>query len=32
MESAKIIARLTRMLRQIGLAEEFAQDALVSAL
>jgi RNA polymerase sigma-70 factor (ECF subfamily) len=32
MESAKIIARLTRMLRQVGLAEEFAQDALVSAL
>ncbi len=32
MESAKIIARLTRMLRQIGLAEEFAQDALLSAL
>ena len=32
MESAKIIARLARMLRQIGLAEEFAQDALVSAL
>src|SRR6201985_423086 len=32
MESAKIMAKLTRMLRQIGLAEEFAQDALVSAL
>jgi RNA polymerase sigma factor (sigma-70 family) len=32
MESARIIARLTRMLRQIGLAEEIAQDALVSAL
>jgi RNA polymerase sigma-70 factor (ECF subfamily) len=32
MESAKIVARLTRMLRQVGLAEEFAQDALVSAL
>ncbi len=32
MESAKIIAKLTRMLRQIGLAEEFTQDALVSAL
>src|ERR1700727_3168243 len=32
MESAKIIDRLTRMLRQIGLAEELAQDALVSAL
>jgi RNA polymerase sigma-70 factor (ECF subfamily) len=32
MESAKIIAKLTRMLRNVGLAEEFAQDALVSAL
>src|ERR1700743_1564496 len=32
MDAAKIIARLSRMLRQIGLAEEFAQDALVSAL
>src|ERR1700722_18563443 len=32
MESAKIIAKLTRMLRQVGLAEELAQDALVSAL
>jgi RNA polymerase sigma-70 factor, ECF subfamily len=32
MESAKIIAKLTRMLRQVGLAEEFAQDALVTAL
>lgn len=32
MESAKIIAKLSRMLRQVGLAEEFAQDALVSAL
>ena len=32
MESAKIIAKLTRMLRQVGLAEEFAHDALVSAL
>jgi RNA polymerase sigma-70 factor, ECF subfamily len=32
MESAKIIARLARMLRQVGLAEEFAQEALVSAL
>jgi RNA polymerase sigma-70 factor (ECF subfamily) len=32
MDSAKIIAKLARMLRQIGLAEEFAQDALVSAL
>lgn len=32
MESAKIVAKLTRMLHQVGLAEEFAQDALVSAL
>src|ERR1700736_5828775 len=32
MESAKIIAKLARMLHQVGLAEEFAQDALVSAL
>jgi RNA polymerase sigma factor (sigma-70 family) len=32
MESAKIIAKLTRMLRQVGLAEELAQDALVIAL
>ncbi|MBI3545348.1 MAG: RNA polymerase sigma factor [Gammaproteobacteria bacterium] len=31
-ESAKIIARLARMLRDVGLAEEFAQDALVAAL
>ena len=32
MESAKIIAKLARMLRHVGLAEEFAQDALVTAL
>jgi RNA polymerase sigma-70 factor, ECF subfamily len=32
MESAKIIARLTRMLRDVGVAEELAHDALVSAL
>jgi RNA polymerase sigma factor (sigma-70 family) len=32
MESAKVIARLARMLRNVGLAEEMAQDALVSAL
>jgi RNA polymerase sigma factor (sigma-70 family) len=32
MESGKIIAKLTRMLRNVGLAEEMAQDALVSAL
>jgi RNA polymerase sigma factor (sigma-70 family) len=32
MESAKIIARLARMLRNVGLAEELAQDAFVAAL
>ncbi len=32
MESAKIIAKLARMLRNVGLAEELAQDALVTAL
>jgi len=32
MESAKIIAKLARMLRNVGLAEEFAQDAMVTAL
>jgi RNA polymerase sigma factor (sigma-70 family) len=32
MESAKIIARLARMLDQVGIAEELAHDALVSAL
>jgi RNA polymerase sigma factor (sigma-70 family) len=31
-ESAKIIAGLTRMVRDVGLAEEFAQEALVAAL
>ncbi|GGP25086.1 RNA polymerase sigma factor [Silvimonas amylolytica] len=31
-ESARIIGALTRMLRDVGLAEELAQDALVSAL
>jgi RNA polymerase sigma factor (sigma-70 family) len=31
-ESAKIIAALARMLRDVGLAEELAQDALVAAL
>src|SRR6267142_5939279 len=31
-ESAKIIATLARMLRDVGLAEELAQDALVTAL
>ncbi len=32
MESARIVAVVTRMVRDIGLAEELAQDALVSAL
>jgi len=32
MESAKIIAKLARMLRDVGLAEEIAQDAWVAAL
>jgi RNA polymerase sigma factor (sigma-70 family) len=32
MESAKIIATLARMVRDVGLAEELAQDALVVAL
>lgn len=32
MESAKLIAVLARMLRDVGLAEELAQDALVTAL
>jgi RNA polymerase sigma-70 factor (ECF subfamily) len=31
-ESPRIIARLTRMVRDVGLAEELAQDALVTAL
>ncbi|MDP3829372.1 MAG: RNA polymerase sigma factor [Polaromonas sp.] len=31
-ESAKIVAAVARMVREIGLAEELAQDALVSAL
>jgi RNA polymerase sigma factor (sigma-70 family) len=31
-ESAKIIGALARMLRNVGLAEELAQDALVNAL
>lgn len=31
-ESARLIAGLTRMLRDVGLAEELAQDALVCAL
>ena len=32
MESAKVIAVLTRMVRDVGLAEELAQDALLAAL
>src|SRR4051794_32946921 len=31
-ESAKLIASLARMVRDVGLAEELAQDALVAAL
>ena len=31
-ESARLIAGLTRLLRDVGLAEELAQDALVTAL
>ena len=31
-ESAKIVGAVARMVRDIGLAEELAQDALVSAL
>jgi RNA polymerase sigma factor (sigma-70 family) len=31
-ESARIIAKLARMVRDVGLAEELAQDALVAAL
>src|SRR6266481_330228 len=31
-ESAKLIAGLTRMVRDVGVAEELAQDALVTAL
>jgi RNA polymerase sigma factor (sigma-70 family) len=31
-ESAKLIAALTRMVRDIGIAEDLAQDALVAAL
>jgi RNA polymerase sigma factor (sigma-70 family) len=32
MESARLIAALARMLRDVGVAEELAQDALVAAL
>jgi len=31
-ESVKLIAGLARMVRDVGLAEDFAQDALVAAL
>ncbi len=31
-EQAKLIAGLTRVVRDVGLAEEFAQEALVAAL
>ena len=31
-ESARVIASLTRMVRDVGLAEDFAQEALVAAL
>src|SRR5215212_11086886 len=31
-ESARLIAGLTRIVRDVGLAEELAQDALVTAL
>ena len=31
-ESARIVAVLARMVRDVGLAEELAQDALVAAL
>jgi predicted RNA polymerase sigma factor len=32
LEAARIIASLTRLVRDVGLAEELAQDALVAAL
>ena len=32
MESPRLIASLTRMLRDVGLAEDMAQEALVAAL
>ena len=31
-EAAKVIAGVARMVRDVGLAEELAQDALVAAL
>src|SRR5947207_11263640 len=32
MEAPRLIARLTRLVRDVGAAEDFAQDALVAAL
>src|SRR4051794_21568338 len=32
LESARVVAALTRMVHDVGLAEELAQDALVAAL
>ena len=32
MESAKLIAGLARIVRDVGVAEELAQDALIAAL
>jgi predicted RNA polymerase sigma factor len=32
LESARIVGGLTRLVRDVGLAEELAQDALVAAL
>jgi predicted RNA polymerase sigma factor len=32
MESARVIAGLTRLTRDVGLAEDLAQEALVAAL
>jgi predicted RNA polymerase sigma factor len=32
MEAPRLIAALTRMVRDVGLAEDFAQDAFVAAL
>src|SRR6476659_9664932 len=32
MESPKLIAALTRIVRDVGLAEDFAQDAMVAAV
>ena len=31
-ESPKLIAALTRMVRDVGVAEDLAQDALIAAL